>query len=458
LALSPETVCDVRNNLIWGFTQWGTTVRQGGTANVVNNYYSGSGSKPLYVFENGAAYVSGNYSPNGTDVDANGNRSTPFSAPAVATTDAITAAQQIVLQVGARGTSFGLDIVDQGYLSQISITGPVSSTPPPSSVPPPGSDLGACVNPSGGYEGFGRNTTGGAGQSVYHVTNLNNSGAGSLRDALSSGNRCVVFDVGGTISLSGEITAKSNTTIDGFTAPSPGITLRNAALGVYNNSNVIIRGIRHRYAPAGIDGLFVYGSQNVVIDHVSVSDFGDGALDVTRNSKDVTVSWSILAHGNPDHDMVSLNAYYSTRITDHHNLYMNGRDRQPMCTYDQTNLAHPSEINCDIRNNLIWGFYQWGTTVRHGAYANVINNYYYGSGSTAVFIAENGVAYVNGNYSKNGTNIDAYGNRSTPFTAVAPVTTDARTAAQAIKAGAGARSPNFGLDSKDQGFMNQISL
>ena len=114
-----EITCDVRNNLIWGFTQWGTTVRQGAYANVVNNYYYGSGSKPLYVFENGVAYVNGNYSKNGTNVDAWSNRSTPFSAPSITMTDASTAASQILLDAGARSTNFGLDSVDHDYISQV---------------------------------------------------------------------------------------------------------------------------------------------------------------------------------------------------------------------------------------------------------------------------------------------------------------------------------------------------
>jgi hypothetical protein len=51
-------------------------------------------------------------------------------------------------------------------------------------------------------EGFGALATGGRGGSVYHVTNPNDAGPGSFRDAVSRGPRVVVFDVGGTIQLS----------------------------------------------------------------------------------------------------------------------------------------------------------------------------------------------------------------------------------------------------------------
>ncbi len=94
------------------------------------------------------------------------------------------------------------------------------------------------------YQGFGANTPGGAGQPIYHVTNLNDSGPGSLRDAVSQGNRTVVFDVAGEIVLSSEIYVKGAfITIDGFSAPSP-VILVNDGLRIVGNigaHDIIVR-------------------------------------------------------------------------------------------------------------------------------------------------------------------------------------------------------------------------
>ena len=123
---------------------------------------------------------------------------------------------------------------------------------------------------------------------MYRVTSLADSGAGTLRDALSQGNRCVVFDVAGTINLSSELRVKSNTTVDGFTAPSPGITLRMRTVGIDNATNVIVRGLRVRdtldSGAANQDGIRIYNSANVVVSHCSFSRFEDGGVDVTQLS------------------------------------------------------------------------------------------------------------------------------------------------------------------------------
>lgn len=95
-----------------------------------------------------------------------------------------------------------------------------------------------------GAEGHGRYTTGGRGGKVVHVTNLNDSGSGSFREAVSGSNRIIVFDVAGVIALKSDISMKSNITIEGQTAPAPGITLRYYT--VRPGSNTIIRFLRFR--------------------------------------------------------------------------------------------------------------------------------------------------------------------------------------------------------------------
>ena len=75
-----------------------------------------------------------------------------------------------------------------------------------------------------GAQGFGRYAAGGRTGTVYHVTNLNDTGAGSLRDAVSQPHRIVVFDVAGVINISSRIVFSNNLYVAGQTAPGEGIT------------------------------------------------------------------------------------------------------------------------------------------------------------------------------------------------------------------------------------------
>ena len=97
-----------------------------------------------------------------------------------------------------------------------------------------------------GAQGFGKKATGARNGVVYHVTNLNDAGADSFRDAVSASNRFVVFDVGGYIQLVTAVSVKSNITIAGQTAPGGGIGFRGGEISFANSSNIICRYIRIR--------------------------------------------------------------------------------------------------------------------------------------------------------------------------------------------------------------------
>jgi hypothetical protein len=162
-----------------------------------------------------------------------------------------------------------------------------------------------------GAQGFGSKTrhayAGGAAPTVYRVTNLNDSGAGSLRAALTAaGPRIVIFEVSGYISLSSNIGIKNPYLyVAGETAPSPGITLRNDYIYVATH-DVVIRHLRVRSSNVGGStplggrgGLSIeQGAYNVVIDHCSVSWHTDDGLSTFHNTtRDSTYSNCIVSEG-----------------------------------------------------------------------------------------------------------------------------------------------------------------
>ncbi len=245
-----------------------------------------------------------------------------------------------------------------------------------------------------GAQGFGTDTPGGRGGRVIRVTNLDDSGRGSLRAALeASGRRIVVFRVSGTITLqTGLEVTNPYVTVAGQSAPGGGITLRvdpcseDQALGIYTH-DVVIRYVRVRRGAdtcAGdgdsADGIVVYkeGAHHVVVDHSSVSWAVDENLSTYDYAHDVTFSWNIVSeslsnatHPEGEHSKgVHLSGDDSYRISFHHNLLAHNNDRNPQPT--NPGIA-------DIRNNIVYNYGENAalTSDSHGKPSfNFVGNYY----------------------------------------------------------------------------------
>lgn len=344
--------------------------------------------------------------------------------------------------------------------------------------------------PASAFQGFGAKTPGGLVGSVYRVSNLNDSGSGSLRDALSRGNRRIVFDVGGEIYLNTDIRVKEGfITVDGFTAPPPGITLQNHGLLITGEraNNIIIRGIRSRNSngcdtckATGNGIVMTRGAHNIVIDRVSIQGFSDQAISVGKGAHDITISWSIFAEGRPSHNLVLLIAPLTRRISFHHNVLIKGYQRMPQVKWSNTGGQAP-ETQIDIRNNLIWDWGSVGSQIWKGTKANLVNNFYYDPDALTESTKKRAIyfcqprstapqcdgpsnpdlwaqAYISGNISGHGPEITDYlnslGTESTPFPAPPVTTRDACTAARQVLSDAGVRP----LDAVDQGYLMSIQL
>jgi len=181
-----------------------------------------------------------------------------------------------------------------------------------------------------GAEGFAANATGGRGGTVCHVTNLNDSGPGSFRDAVSHDNRFVVFDVGGYIPLRSALSIHSNITIAGQTAPGEGIATRNYEVSFSGSHNVICRYIRFRQGvTAGQEhksAVGMHDAQDVILDHVSIEWGRWDNLDMT-GSKDITIQYTIIGEGVSPQRFGCL--CESDGVTFSHDLWINNHSRNP---------------------------------------------------------------------------------------------------------------------------------
>src|SRR3954452_2813059 len=178
--------------------------------------------------------------------------------------------------------------------------------------------------------GYGKNATGGRTGTVYHVTNLNDAGTGSFRDAVSASNRIVVFDVGGVIKINSQVEFANNITVAGQTAPG-GIAVYGDGVSLSNRSNIVIRYMTFRQgigSDAGDKALNMTNASNITIDHTSV---GWGRWDnvgITSNSHDITIQNS-LVHEAIDDQRFGMIIDSSRNLTLARNLFSNNQGRNP---------------------------------------------------------------------------------------------------------------------------------
>jgi len=238
-------------------------------------------------------------------------------------------------------------------------SGPVEETPESSSDTEEYEDLLTEL------VGFGSNTTGGQGGTVCTVTSTDNSGSGSLRECVgsASGAWWIRFAVDGEIALSSSISLPSNLTIDGRDRS---VEITGAGLTVHSKGNIIITNL-HFHSGGDWDdndAIQVKGGHDIWVHHCSFSDYADGLLDLTKGTKDVTVSWNKFS----DHDKVMLISANDndtededTRVTLHHNWFKETKQRHPRIRHGKLHAY----------NNYIdgWGDYGMGCSTNSECYS-----------------------------------------------------------------------------------------
>ena len=300
-----------------------------------------------------------------------------------------------------------------------------------------------------GALGFGKMATGGRGYAAYHVTNLNDTGTGSFRDAVSTGNRIVVFDVGGYVNLQTPVSVKSNLTIAGQTAPGDGIGFMGREVSFDAASNDIVRYARFRQGLLDSDakksGINLLDATNVIFDHISIEFAQYNNVDAV-GATNITIQYSIDADptGQQFGAHTEMTGGFFTWYGD---LFANAHGRCPL-----------AKSNTQYVNNVVYNYqYAYAAGDTSGVFwHDIIHNYFIAGPSTTspgdyfYQMNQTQTVYINGNLADtdkdgtlNGTDAGYPGGTthataaSSPDTASLP-TTSAAASFAAVIASAGA--------------------
>lgn len=247
--------------------------------------------------------------------------------------------------------------------------------------------------------GFGRYTTGARGAAnpqIYLVTNLNDSGAGSFRDAVSQPGRFVIFKVGGIVNLQSVVAVAANTTIAGQTAPGEGILFLGPRVSFSGSSNTIARYMRIRYGGTSQnqDASGISNGANIILDHMTFTWGTDEVFSINWDNNgtspdNITIQNSIIGQGLHRHNHSAgglMQPSAGGKISLIGNLYI--------CNKTRNNKV--KGIN-EFVNNVVYNWGNYGNTYGHtqsgeayimggdsagSSFVNIINNYFIGGPNT----------------------------------------------------------------------------
>jgi pectate lyase len=257
---------------------------------------------------------------------------------------------------------------------------------------------------------------------------LNDSGPGSLRDAVSKKYpRVIVFEVDGTIHLNSKLNIKGNVTIAGQSAPGDGICIADQSVQI-DGDNIIIRYLRFRLGDKYQRGAQVDGNgsddalggnrrKHIMIDHCSLSWSNDEVFSIYGGDS-TTLQWNLIAEplnysyhfekGDTDFEKHGYGGIWGGKhLTAHHNMFAHCISRNPR--FNGNRLGSDQEL-VDFSNNLI---YNWEHNSIYGGEQgnyNVVNNFFKPGPSTRASVNRRivnptkdetrglGIFYVSGNW------------------------------------------------------------